>query len=91
MYRVIAMFDDLQDVTTTKAGPVFHRYNVGDVYPRAGADTPSDERIKELSTDTNALCKPLIELVGGEADTVKDQTETQEAKPKRTRRKKAAE
>lgn len=54
MYKVIKFFNDLQDSC--------HPYNVGDVYPREGAET-TDERIAELSGSNNKQGKPLIEKV----------------------------
>lgn len=54
MYKVIKFFNDLQDSC--------HPYNVGDVYPREGAET-TDERIAELSGSDNKQGKPLIEKV----------------------------
>lgn len=52
MWRVISRFDDIQDG--------FHRYKVGDSYPRAGYE-PSPERIEELSGSKNRLGVPIIE------------------------------
>ena len=54
MYKVIKFFNDLQDSC--------HPYNVGDVYPREGAET-TDERIAELAGSSNKQGKPLIEKV----------------------------
>lgn len=51
MYNVIKEFADRLDDG--------HIYNVGDVYPRDGI-TASDERIKELSSNENAVGEPLI-------------------------------
>lgn len=59
MYKVVKMFDDLQDSTNTKSGTVYHRYEVGDVYPRQGLK-PSAARIKELSGSGNLQETPLI-------------------------------
>ena len=52
MYRCVVRFVDLQD-----GG---YKYNPGDVYPREGI-SPSEDRIKELSTDANRRGIPLIE------------------------------
>ena len=60
MYKVVKMFDDLQDGKSTKTGAVYHRYNVGDLYPREGVD-PSPERIAELASANNRRGMPLIE------------------------------
>lgn len=54
MFRVIALFDDLQDG--------LHRYEVGDTYPRAGYK-PSPERIEQLASRKNRQGRPLIEKV----------------------------
>lgn len=59
MYKVVKMFDDLQDATPTKGGVILHRYEVGDKYPRAGLN-PSAERIAELSGSDNKQGTPLI-------------------------------
>lgn len=60
MYKVIKQFHDLQDVTKTKNGNVYHEYNVGDEYPRKGLKV-SEERLKELSGKDNKRGTPLIE------------------------------
>lgn len=62
MYKVIKRFHDLQDVTKTKSGKIYHEYNVGDEYPRKGFKV-SDERLKELSGNDNKQGVPLIEEV----------------------------
>lgn len=62
MYKVIKKFHDLQDVTKTKNGVVYHEYNVGDEFPRKGLDV-SEERLKELAGSDNKQGVPLIELV----------------------------
>lgn len=54
MYRVVAIFADLQDRE--------HVYYPGDAFPRDGAEV-SEERLRELSTANNRLGKPLIEKV----------------------------
>ena len=59
MYKVIKMFDDLQDYVATKAGIFYHRYEVGERYPRSGY-TPSQQRIQELLGSENAQHTPLI-------------------------------
>ena len=64
MYKVIERFMDLQDDN--------YIYEVGDAYPREGAD-PTLERIRELASNSNKIGKPLIEEVV--------------EKPKRTRKK----
>ena len=56
MYKVIERFMDLQDDN--------YIYEVGDAYPREGAD-PTLERIAELASDKNRLGVPLIEKVTG--------------------------
>ena len=68
MYNVIERFMDLQDDN--------YIYEVGDAYPREGADTTL-ERIRELASNRNKIGKPLIEEVA--------------EKPKRTRKKKSEE
>lgn len=65
MYKVIRRFHDLKDETKTKAGVLYHEYNVGDVYPRKGFGV-SEERLEELSGNSNKQGKPLIELVEDE-------------------------
>lgn len=62
MHKVIKCFHDLQDVTNTKSGNVYHEYKVGDEFPRKGFKV-SDERLKELSGKDNKQGKPLIEEV----------------------------
>ena len=66
MYKVIERFMDLQDDN--------YIYEVGDTYPREGAD-PTLERIRELASNSNKIGKPLIEEVA--------------EKPRRTRKQKA--
>lgn len=51
MYKVIERFMDLQDGN--------YIYEIGDVYPRKGAD-PTLDRIRELAGKTNNIGKPLI-------------------------------
>lgn len=52
MYKVIKAFTDTQDR--------YHRYNVGDTYPRDGYK-PTEARIAALSSGDNLLYTPLIE------------------------------
>ena len=62
MYKVLIMFDDLQDKVPTPGGALPWRYHPGDAYPRKGAE-PSAERIAELAGAGNARGIPLIEEV----------------------------
>lgn len=61
MFRVIYPFSDLTDYIAVKDGRIYHRYEVGDEFPRKGQPMPSEARIYELSTGFNALRRPLIE------------------------------
>ena len=63
MYEVISAFYDLTDCIKTKSGPIYHRYVVGDTYPRDGV-MPSEERVTELLTGNNRLGRPLIRPLG---------------------------
>lgn len=54
MFKVIKQFKDLQDNN--------HLYKVGDLYPRAGLE-PTEDRIKELSTNANKQKTPLIKEI----------------------------
>ena len=69
MYIVTKPFYDLQDVTKadhTKDGDIpreFWLYKAGDVYPRDGANPPSEQRIRELASDSNKQGTPLITWV----------------------------
>jgi len=69
MYIVTKPFYDLQDVTKadhTKDGDIpreFWLYKVGDVYPRDGANPPTEQRIAELASAYNKQGTPLIEWV----------------------------
>lgn len=69
MYIVTKPFYDLQDVTKadhTKDGDIpreFWLYKAGDVYPRDGANPPSEQRIRELASDSNKQGTPLIAWV----------------------------
>lgn len=67
MYRVIKFFRDLQDNN--------HAYHVGDIFPHGGMAV-SEDRLLELSTDTNRRRIPLIEKV--EEDISEKETTTQE-------------
>lgn len=74
MYIVTKPFYDLQDVTKadhTKDGDIpreFWLYKAGDVYPRDGANPPSEQRIRELASDSNKQGTPLIEWVEPEPE-----------------------
>lgn len=59
MYKVLEMFDDLQDFKDTKDGRVYRRYEPGDVYPRKGF-CPSEERIAELAGEGNVRGHAII-------------------------------
>lgn len=54
MFIVINAFLDLKDAE--------YLYDVGDAYPRAGAE-PSEERIKELLGSDNLQGQPMIKAV----------------------------
>lgn len=96
MYTVIRTFHDLQDGKATKAGMIYHSYEVGDVYPREGLK-PSPERIEELSGPHNAQGCPLIATDAAAEATAKLEAAAAEAKtaseakraPKKTAEKKA--
>ena len=91
MYKVLKMFDDLLDpVKSTKAGVVYHRYEVGDVYPRKGYN-PSASRILELGTAQNRLGAPLIEITKEQADALLGPVEEKPKKKRTTRKKKSEE
>lgn len=53
-YRVLVAFSDLNDNN--------HVYRPGDEFPRAGIDVSVD-RLTSLSSSSNRLGKPLIELI----------------------------
>lgn len=53
-YKVIKFFTDLHDNDRP--------YNVGDIFPRAGAAV-SDKRLEELAGSNNMQGQPLIVLV----------------------------
>lgn len=59
MYQVIKYFTDMQDN--------HHPYNIGDVYPREGAET-DPKRIEELSTKRNKQGEPLIRFTEDQAE-----------------------
>lgn len=63
MFKVVKAFYDLQDVTETKGGRIYQRYEAGDIYPRKGLN-PSEGRIAELSSSDNAQGQPLIAADG---------------------------
>jgi len=106
MYIVTKSFYDLQDVTKadhTKDGDIpreFWLYKAGDVYPRDGANPPSEQRIRELASDTNKQGTPLIAWVepepeptpepASEPEPVEEPTKEEEpAEPKKPARKPA--
>ena len=62
MYIVVTMFDDLQDTKVVGGIRTYHRYNVGDEYPREGY-TPTSERVRSLLTGNNPLKVPLIGIL----------------------------
>ena len=62
MYIVVKMFDDLQDTKVVGGIRTYHRYNVGDEYPREGY-TPTSERVRSLLTGNNPLKVPLIGIL----------------------------
>lgn len=74
---VIKAFTDLLDDN--------YRYNVGDEYPRKGAET-TDKRINELSSTNNKRRTPLIvEVVPVAVVSKDDAEEVRENKPKETK------
>lgn len=62
MYRVIKEFADLTDYKKIKEGEIYHKYSVGDTYPRQGKKV-DEKRIKEILGAENARGEPLIEAV----------------------------
>jgi len=84
MYIVTKPFYDLQDVTKadhTKDGDIpreFWLYKVGDVYPRDGANPPSEQRIRELASDINKQGTPLITWVEPEPEPTPEPTQPAE-------------
>ena len=102
MYIVTKPFYDLQDVTKadhTKDGDIpreFWLYKAGDVYPRDGAIPPSEQRIRELASNSNKQGTPLIAWVepeptpepASEPEPVEEPAKEEEpAKPKQPARK----
>lgn len=88
MYEVIKLFTDLKDNN--------YRYEVGDSYPREGY-TPTEERIRELSSYANkqhtALIKAVYEPAVTEAEktnseTAEENVAKEKPKARRTRKKK---
>ena len=67
MYVVLTLFDDLDDKEKVLGIESYHRYNVGDEYPREGY-TPTAERIKSLLTNDNARKMPLIGVLEEEQE-----------------------
>lgn len=83
MYEVIHFFTDLNDEN--------HAYHTGDTFPRDGVSV-SDDRVKELSGNSNKLGLPLIKAVSVKAVKVEKVDEPEEdvkiaEKPKRGRKK----
>ena len=83
MYKVLVMFDDLQDMVPTPGGSQPWRYFPGDDYPRKGAE-PSAERVAELSGKNNARGIALIEEVMNPPE---EKAPEEAPKPKRHRTK----
>ena len=96
MYIVTKPFYDLQDVTKadhTKDGDIprkFWLYKAGDVYPRDGANPPTEQRIRELASDTNKQGTPLITWVEPELEPASEPT-PEPAQPAETDEKPAEE
>lgn len=67
MYVVLHLFDDLDDKEKVLGIESYHRYNVGDEYPREGY-TPTAERIESLLTGNNARKIPLIGVLEEEQE-----------------------
>lgn len=65
MYKVIKEFHDLTDFKSTKGGNIYHKYEVGDDYPRSGVKA-MPERVEELLGSDNARKMPLIKEVKAE-------------------------
>lgn len=59
VFIVIKEFHDLQDFKETKAGPIFHHYQPGDAFPRAGKKV-SIARVQSLASAENAQGEALI-------------------------------
>ena len=87
MYIVTKPFYDLQDVTKadhTKDGDIpreFWLYKAGDVYPRDGANPPSEQRIRELASDSNKQGTPLIAWVEPEPEPAPETTQEPASEP----------
>lgn len=87
MYIVTKPFYDLQDVTKadhTKDGDIpreFWLYRAGDVYPRDGANPPSEQRIRELASDSNKQGTPLIAWVEPEPEPTPEPTPESASEP----------
>ena len=80
MYIVVKMFDDLQDTNVVGGIRTYHRYHVGDEYPREGY-TPTSERVRSLLTGNNPLKVPLIGILKlPEEDTQKAPETVEEVK-----------
>lgn len=62
MYIVLKNFKDLEDGD--------HKYLMGEEYPRKGY-TPTEERIKALSSEDNKACMKLIKEVKASKDEAK--------------------
>lgn len=60
-YKVVYRFKDLQDLN--------HVYEVGDEYPRLGAN-PSQARIEEIASNKNKIGRPLIKARSNSATPV---------------------
>ena len=88
MYIVTKPFYDLQDVTKadhTKDGDIpreYWLYKAGDVYPRDGAIPPTEQRIKELASDSNKQGTPLITWVEPEPEPTPEPAEPAETDEK---------
>lgn len=76
MYIVLKNFKDLED-----GG---HKYLMGEEYPRKGY-TPTEERIKALSSEDNKACMKLIK----EVKATKTEDEPKPAKKKAAPKKKS--
>ena len=64
MYKVLVAFTDLDDEKRC--------YLVGDMYPRSGY-TPTEERIKALTSNANRLGTPVIEHIEEEQPEIVEQ------------------
>ena len=87
MYIVTKPFYDLQDVTKadhTKDGDIpreYWLYKAGDVYPRDGAIPPTEQRIRELASDSNKQGTPLITWVEPEPEPAPEPTQEPASEP----------